>query len=65
MCHVAKAATFEEAQKLLETEYFDIAILDIMGVDGYKLLDIAKKKGRHPRHADGPCPEHREHHQVL
>jgi DNA-binding NtrC family response regulator len=44
MCHVAKASTFQDAQKLLETEYFDIAILDIMGVDGYKLLDIAKKK---------------------
>lgn len=44
MCHVAKASTFEEAEKLLQTEYFDIAILDIMGVDGYKLLDIAKKK---------------------
>jgi DNA-binding NtrC family response regulator len=44
MCRVAKASTFEEARKLLETEYFDIAILDIMGVDGYKLLDIAKKK---------------------
>jgi len=44
MCHVAKASTFKEAEKLLQTEYFDIAILDIMGVDGYKLLDIAKKK---------------------
>jgi DNA-binding NtrC family response regulator len=44
MCHVAKASTFQDAQKLLDTEYFDIAILDIMGVDGYKLLDIAKKK---------------------
>lgn len=44
MCHVTKASTFKEAEKLLETEYFDIAILDIMGVDGYKLLDIAKKK---------------------
>lgn len=45
MCQVAKAATFEEAKKLLETEFFDIAILDIMGVDGYELLDIAKEKG--------------------
>lgn len=44
MCHVTKAATFQEAQKLLESEYFDIAVLDIMGVDGYKLLDIAKEK---------------------
>jgi DNA-binding NtrC family response regulator len=44
MCQVSKATTFKDAQKLLESEYFDIAILDIMGVDGYKLLDIAKKK---------------------
>jgi DNA-binding NtrC family response regulator len=44
MCHVAKASTFEEAKKFLETEHFDIAILDIMGVDGYQLLDIAKKR---------------------
>jgi DNA-binding NtrC family response regulator len=44
MCDVAKATTFDEAKDLLETEYFDIAILDIMGVDGYKLLEIAKKR---------------------
>jgi len=44
MCHVTKASSFEEARDLFEKEYFDIAILDIMGVDGYKLLDIAKKK---------------------
>jgi DNA-binding NtrC family response regulator len=44
MCQISKATTFKDAQKLLESEYFDIAILDIMGVDGYKLLDIAKKK---------------------
>jgi DNA-binding NtrC family response regulator len=45
MCQTTKASTFKDAQKLLESEYFDIAILDIMGVDGYKLLDIAKKRG--------------------
>ncbi len=44
MCHVSKASTFAEAKNQLETEYFDIAILDIMGVDGFKLLDIAKEK---------------------
>jgi DNA-binding NtrC family response regulator len=44
MCKVTKAGTFESAAKLLNSEPFDIAILDIMGVDGYKLLDIAKKK---------------------
>ncbi|MBW1998062.1 MAG: response regulator [Deltaproteobacteria bacterium] len=45
MCEVEKAYSFNEAKELLETRYFDIAILDIMGVDGFKLLDIAKEKG--------------------
>ena len=44
MCDVVKATNFEEARELLETQYFDIAILDIMGVDGYQLLDIANKR---------------------
>jgi DNA-binding NtrC family response regulator len=43
MCHVEKASSFMEAKELLETQFFDIAILDIMGVDGYELLEIAKK----------------------
>lgn len=41
MCDVVKASSFDEAREALEREYFDIAILDIMGVDGYKLLEIA------------------------
>ncbi|MFC1866600.1 response regulator [Thermodesulfobacteriota bacterium] len=45
MCDVAKASSSEEAKKLLEINYFDIAVLDIMGVDGYKLLDITKQRG--------------------
>ena len=45
MCTTVRAQTFDQAKKLLETEKFDIAILDIMGVDGYQLLGIAKKKG--------------------
>ena len=44
MCQVVKAHTFEEAKKHLENEYFDIGILDIMGVDGYQLLNIANEK---------------------
>jgi CheY-like chemotaxis protein len=44
MCKVTKAATFDEAKTLLEKNDFDLAILDIMGVDGYKLLNIAKHK---------------------
>jgi DNA-binding NtrC family response regulator len=43
-CHIVKATRFEEARKLLETRVFDIAILDIMGVDGYQLLQIANEK---------------------
>ena len=44
MCHVEKATTFEEAKEQLENKYFDMAVLDIMGVDGYKLLEIANQK---------------------
>jgi len=44
MCDVVKAASFEEGKELLENQYVDIAILDIMGVDGYKLLEITNKK---------------------
>ena len=43
MCWVIKASTFDEAKELLETQYFDMAILDIMGVNGYALLEIAKQ----------------------
>ena len=38
---VERAASFDEASEKLKTENFDIAILDIMGVDGYKLLEIS------------------------
>ncbi|MBC8458619.1 MAG: response regulator, partial [Deltaproteobacteria bacterium] len=33
MCNVARASTFDEAKDMLESQDFDIAILDIMGVD--------------------------------
>jgi DNA-binding NtrC family response regulator len=45
MCHVEKAFTFEKAKELLEKQRFDMAILDIMGVNGYELLDIATDRG--------------------
>ena len=44
MCQVVKAAGFEEAKALLKTQSFDMAILDIMGVEGYALLEIANNK---------------------
>lgn len=44
ICEIVKAASFGKARELLETERFDIAILDIMGVQGYKLLQIANNR---------------------
>lgn len=44
MCRVTTASNFEDAKKLLETQTFDLAVLDIMGVDGYALLKIANRK---------------------
>ena len=44
MCEIVKAKTFQEAKALLESRNFDIAVLDIMGVDGYGLLEIANRK---------------------
>jgi len=44
MCRVKGVGSFEKAKELLETEHFDMAILDIMGVDGYRLLKIANSR---------------------
>ena len=44
MCKVDRASSFEEAKELLENNYYHIAVLDIMGVQGYELLDIANKR---------------------
>jgi DNA-binding response OmpR family regulator len=44
MCDVKRAATYGEAERLLQSEEFDIAVLDIMGVEGYKLLEISRKR---------------------
>lgn len=41
---VDSASSFDQAREKLQTEQYDIAILDIMGVDGYALLDIATQK---------------------
>jgi len=43
-CAVVAAGSFEEARELLEARPFDIAVLDIMGVAGYDLLEIASRK---------------------
>jgi CheY-like chemotaxis protein len=43
-CNTVKATTYEEAKDFLETQSFDMAILDIMGVDGFRLLEISVKR---------------------
>jgi DNA-binding NtrC family response regulator len=44
MCDVVTSSSFDDGKEQLESQDFDVAILDIMGVDGYGLLDIAKQK---------------------
>ena len=39
-----KATTYETAVKMLEAKDYDVVILDIMGVRGFDLLDLAVKK---------------------
>ena len=44
MCLIDSAPNFETAQKFLKRGSYDVAILDIMGVKGYDLLESAKEK---------------------
>lgn len=39
-----KATTYEEAVKKLQSQSYDVVILDIMGVRGFELLDLAVQK---------------------
>ena len=41
-CMIDRASSFEQAKELLETEFYDLVVLDIMGVKGFELLEIAK-----------------------
>lgn len=43
-CLIDRATHFAEAKKLLHKNVYDAAIFDIMGVQGYDLLEIANKK---------------------
>ena len=45
MCQITEATSFEEAKAKLDTQAFDLIILDIMGVDGYQLLELAVDRG--------------------
>lgn len=43
-CEVVTAQDFETAQQLIQNESFDLIILDIMGVNGFALLDASRKR---------------------
>jgi CheY-like chemotaxis protein len=43
-CKLDKATAYETATRMLESTRYDVVILDIMGVNGFDLLDLAVKK---------------------
>ncbi len=45
VCKIDTADSFEEGKRLLETGDYHVAILDIMGVNGFELLRIANRRG--------------------
>jgi CheY-like chemotaxis protein len=43
-CRLEKATNYEDAAELLKSRDWDVVILDIMGVRGFDLLDLAVKR---------------------
>ena len=43
-CNIVTADKFEKASELIKTEPFDLVILDIMGVNGFALLEACSEK---------------------
>jgi len=43
-CKFDKATSFEAAAKLIEANRYDLVVLDIMGVRGFDLLELAVKR---------------------
>jgi len=44
ICMIDRASSFDAAKELLGTYTYDAVVLDIMGVSGFELLQIAKAK---------------------
>lgn len=44
VCKLDTALSFDEGKRLLETNEYDIAVLDIMGVNGFELLKVANAR---------------------
>jgi DNA-binding response OmpR family regulator len=43
-CQFDKATTYEEAARMIEANSYDIVVLDIMGVRGFELLELATSR---------------------
>jgi len=43
-CSVVRASNYEQAKELLLKDSFDLVLLDIMGVNGFGLLEICREK---------------------
>jgi len=43
-CKFEKATTYHEARRRLESRVYDIVILDIMGIQGFQLLNLSAKR---------------------
>jgi len=44
MCQVTTANNYETARNFINTKHFDLVLLDIMGVDGFALLELCREK---------------------
>ncbi len=44
VCSLETVNTFKQARKRIRETHYDLAILDIMGVDGYKILELARQR---------------------
>ena len=44
LCKIDAASSFEQARDLLERYHYDLVVLDIMGVKGFDLLEIANTR---------------------
>lgn len=43
--HITGVTSFESARQLIESKSFDLVILDIMGVNGFELLELCVSRG--------------------
>jgi DNA-binding response OmpR family regulator len=44
LCKIDTATSYEEGKQMLESQNYDLAVLDIMGVNGFELLKVANKQ---------------------